>query len=99
MRTPCAEVHRQAEGQLSQKNRELSDANELLKDARARTAAEIGNSTRTANTLAAQLLEDGKYEQVVTLKGPTDCVAGAVTFRCIIQNCVVVSTRSYQVSS
>ena len=36
----------------------------------------------------------GKYEQVVTLKGPTDCVAGAVTFRCIIQNCVVVSTRS-----
>jgi hypothetical protein len=40
------------------------------------------------------IVESGKYEKVATLKGPTDCVAGSVTFRCIIQSCVVVSTRS-----
>ena len=40
------------------------------------------------------ITQSGKYEQVVTLKGPTDCAAGAVTFRCIVQSCVVISNRS-----
>lgn len=35
-----------------------------------------------------------KYEQLAVLKGPTDCTYGAITFRCVVETCVVVSTRS-----
>jgi hypothetical protein len=38
--------------------------------------------------------ESKKYEQLAVLKGPTDCTFGAITFRCVIETCVVVSTRS-----
>ena len=35
-----------------------------------------------------------KYEQIAALRGPTDCAVGATTFRCVVETCVVVSTRS-----
>ena len=35
-----------------------------------------------------------KYEQLAVLKGPTTCTYGAITFRCVVETCVVVSTRS-----
>jgi hypothetical protein len=35
-----------------------------------------------------------KYEQIAPLKGPTNCAVGAITFRCMVETCVVVSTRS-----
>jgi hypothetical protein len=41
-----------------------------------------------------QIPESKKYQQIAVLKGPTDCAFGAITFRCVVESCVVVSTRS-----
>lgn len=41
-----------------------------------------------------EITKSGKYEQIAVLKGPTDCTAGGLMFRCITQTGVVVSNRS-----
>jgi hypothetical protein len=41
-----------------------------------------------------EIAQSGKYERITMLKGPTDCAVGGLTFRCVIETCVVVSTRS-----
>jgi hypothetical protein len=40
------------------------------------------------------ILESKKYEQITIVKGPADCTYGAITFRCVVETCTVVSTRS-----